>query len=134
MDITKPQSKLKPLKELFRSGKRAHTSDSDAVLQGEQLSAGPAELFSSVRDASSLPEAAVAVSSEPITARLAQPGNAPTAEARDARTAAEIAWSAFKAVLPIVEKVSVVFPPLQSAVGGLIKVISQYDVSIKNHV
>jgi len=41
---------------------------------------------------------------------------------------AEKAWSAFKGILPIVEKVSVVFPPLQSAVGGIIGVISKLEV------
>ena len=40
----------------------------------------------------------------------------------------QTAWNAFKAVLPVVKKVSVVFPPLQSAVGGLIAVVSAFDV------
>ena len=45
-------------------------------------------------------------------------------------TPAEKAWNGLKAILPIVEKVSVAFPPLQSAVGGFIGVISKFDVRI----
>jgi len=47
---------------------------------------------------------------------------------------AEMAWSAFKAALPMVEKVSGVFPPLQGAVGGLMEVIAQFDVSNHHHI
>jgi len=38
------------------------------------------------------------------------------------------AWEAFKSILSIVEKVSVVFPPLQGAVGGLNGIISLVEV------
>jgi len=47
---------------------------------------------------------------------------------------AEIAWSTFKAALPMVEKVSGVFPPLQGAIGGLIEVIARFDVSNHHHI
>jgi len=47
---------------------------------------------------------------------------------------AEMAWSAFKAALPMVEKVSGVFPPLQGAIGGLMEVIAQFDVSNHHHI
>ena len=47
-------------------------------------------------------------------------------------TPAEKAWNGLKAILPVVEKVSVVFPPLQSAVGGLIAVITKFEVRIKD--
>ena len=118
-----PSSKRKALKELFRPGKRAHRSASETVL-GVHFAAGPVER--------SLP--VEVLSSDQSVTSPAQPGIAHGAKARDIRTATKIAWSTFKATLPILEKVSVVFPPLQSAVGGLIGVIAQFDVSDNNHV
>jgi len=122
---------------IFRPGKRAHTSASE-TLHGEQ-SAEPAELLPPVEVSNSdqsfpRTEHAVAGPSEPITTAPAQRGEAQSARTRDATTAPEIAWSAFKASLPILEKVSVVFPPLQSAVGGLMKVIAQFDVRISEEI
>jgi len=45
-------------------------------------------------------------------------------------SAAENAWIGVKTVLPAVEKVSVIFPPLQSALGGLIDVTSLLKVLV----
>jgi len=47
---------------------------------------------------------------------------------------AQSVWSAFKAILPIVEKVSVIFPPLQSAIGGIIGIISTFEVRANCHL
>jgi len=41
---------------------------------------------------------------------------------------AESAWAAFTTVLSVVEKVSVVFPPLQSAIGGITALIKTFEV------
>ena len=154
MNPTKLPSKRKALKELFRSNKRVHTSSdassSSTSVPNAQTAAGSAELVppfegsevgSNQHNGSSHSDAnvndAVTGSSAlvPITtAAPMKPGGMPSiSQTRDVVTAAEMAWSAFKATLPVLEKVSVVFPPLQSAVGGLIKVIAQFDVSCETH-
>ena len=58
---------------------------------------------------------------------LSVEGDGPSGHMKSA-TRAEKAWSTFKTILPIIEKVSVVFPPLQSATGGLIQAIAAFDV------
>jgi len=139
-DPTEPPNKRKALKELFRADKRtrrAHTAGSDAILD-DGSAVGPAELLPSV-DSSESGQHNTSSHSGGSPAPImvvapTQPGSAHSTKAPDAKTAAEMAWRAFKATLPIVEKVSVVFPPLQSAVGGLIGVIAQLDVSRKNDV
>jgi len=155
MNPTKLPSKRKALKELFRSNKRAHTSGDDSSSSNYVLNARAAagsselvppfegsEVVSNQHNGSSYSDADIddamtasgSLASVPITTAPAQPGDVPSVlETRSVASAAEMAWSAFKAALPILEKVSVVFPPLQSAVGGLIKVVAQFDVSCDTH-
>ena len=47
---------------------------------------------------------------------------------RDSNSTYSQVWSAFKATLLVVKEASVVFPPLQAAVGGLVAVITLLDV------
>jgi len=138
MDLTEPRSKRKAIKEMFRPKKRAHASGFEMAL-GDHSAAGRAELLapvessnSDLRDPSRRSDSVMAGPSAPIAGTHAQPSNAGSPAAQHARTAADIAWGTFKATLPVLEKVSVVCPPLQSAVGGLIKVLAHIDVRIKN--
>jgi len=113
----------------MRKGKRARavttpqsnarTTTTDDQPPGESSTSQENEVPSHTASAS------VAAPSQP-----ALPNNVLRIETDDL-TPAEKAWNGFKAILPIVEKVSVAFPPLQSAVGGLIGVITKFDVRIK---
>jgi len=133
MDRTEPRSKRKAFKELLRPGKRVHASNTDTVT-GDHSEAGPAELLAPIQSSNSNQRGDSRRSDDAMGSSSASIINAHTVEARHAKTAADIAWSAFKATLPIMEKVSVIFPPLQSAVGGLIKVLAHVDVRIKNRM
>jgi len=71
---------------------------------------------------------AMATLSAPILLKKGASDDVPSEEFKSS-TSAEKAWSAFKTILPILEKVSVVFPPLQSAIGGVIQMVATFDVS-----
>jgi len=138
MNRTEPCSKRKAVKALLRPGKRVRASGSETV-PGDHSAAGPAKLLAPIEtsnsdqcDDSRRSDGAVGCSSASGIGAPAQPSNTHTVEARRAKTAADIAWSAFKATLPVMEKVSIVFPPLQSAMGGLIKVLAHVDVRNNN--
>ena len=129
----KPQKKRKldAVADFLHASKRAHTSGEDASRSGTSVDIRPAIPSSSAPEHDTTSRALMSeiapFTYTPVVSTGGQPDNE-RSTVDMVMTPAEKAWNGFKAILPIVEKVSVVFPPLQSAVGGLIGIISKFDV------
>ena len=70
----------------------------------------------------SSPAQSASALSAPLSANQASPSDS------QSKTATKTGWNGFKQALDILKEASAAFPPLQSAVGGLIKVIAVIEV------
>jgi len=133
MEPGNPHRKRKAVAEFFRMGKRARA----VTPQSSTSSATPDDQPPDGRSAASaLQDESSILLARTFAAELAPPtlsNNLLNLETENL-TPAEKAWNGLKTILPVVEKVSVVFPPLQSAVGGLIAVITKFEVRIKEYI
>jgi len=111
------KGKRKTIAEFFHINKRAHLSSEGASSSGDTSVPYQHDATSNV----------AGTAADPLL--LTPPNNVGNIDPPK-MTPAEKAWNGLKAILPIVEKVSVAFPPLQSAIGGFIAVISKFDVRI----
>ena len=135
MDPSKPHRKRKAVAEFFRVSKRTHKSSESTSDFGTSADIQPTipSGSSSGSEHDALGGASIAESAVPTASTGERPDDVRSTTDKGI-TPSEKAWNGFKAILPIVEKVSVVFPPLQSAVGGLIGIISKFDVRAKIYV
>jgi len=115
MEPTGTKVKRKTIAEFFHINKRVHLSSEGAPPSGDTSVPYQHNATSNV----------AGTTADPLL--LTPPNDVGNVEPRN-MTPAEKAWNGLKAILPIVEKVSVAFPPLQSAIGGFIGVISKFDV------
>jgi len=136
MEPSKPQKKRKlgAVTDFLHVNKRFHTSIdgasslSSGATRDRQRVIPTSELSASSQAAA----ATISSSTSPIEDRAEAEAVQSTVD--EGITPAEKAWNSFKAILPVVEKVSVAFPPLQSAVGGIVGIISMFDVRGQCHV
>jgi len=133
MDPSKTHRKRKAVAEFFRVSKRTHKSSESTSDSGTSADIQSTIPSGSGSERNALGGASIAGLALPTASTGERPDNV-RSTADKGMTPSEKAWNGFKAILPIVEKVSVVFPPLQSAVGGLIGIISKFDVRAKNYV
>ena len=134
---TRKKRKLDAVADFLHVSKRAHTIGDHTSRSGTSTDIRPAIPSSSAPEHDTTSRASMSEiappTSNPTVSTGEQPDNGRSTVDK-VMTPAEKAWNSFKAILPIVEKVSVVFPPLQSAVGGLIGIISKFDVRARNYV
>jgi len=134
MEPSKPHKKRKldAVADFLHVNKRAHTSGDGA--SSSSATSNRQRVPTSLGSELSVSSHAATDTISPSTSPIEDGAEAVQSTVDEGITPAKKAWNGFKAILPVVEKVSVVFPPLQSAVGGIVGIISMFDVRGQCHV